>query len=102
MPPYARAEAKEGRMKGAFLRIEIQSIRMSSSTLVFSAVMHHEQIERPSDRMLLLRIEGILETAPHTAECVFSLTDLFAHDIRRQLVIFDELHAGSVPQECAA
>jgi hypothetical protein len=77
-------------------------MRVTGSALVLCTAVHREQVKRSSDGMFLPRIEGILETALKATECVFSLTDLFAHNIQRQLVIFDELHAGSVSRERVA
>lgn len=76
-------------------------MRVIASAFTLGAVVHREHVERPAYRMGLVRIERELEAAFRAAESVFRLGDLFAHHIRRQLVVFDKPHDRSVSRECA-
>jgi hypothetical protein len=77
-------------------------MRMSSSFFALSTVVYGKQIERLTDRMWLLRIERVLEAALDTAERVLLVRVFLADNIKRQLVVFDEPHARSLPRWRAA
>ena len=76
-------------------------MRVTASAFALGAVVHCQNVERPAYRMRLLWVKRKLEAAFSTAESVFRRGDLFAYYIQWQLVIFDKLHARSVPRECA-
>ncbi len=77
-------------------------MRVTALPFGLGAVMHGEQIERPSDRTCLQRVERILKTALETTERMLRLCDFLSHYVRRQLVIFDESHARRLSREGAA
>ena len=77
-------------------------MRVTALAFALGAVVHSKQIKWLGDRARLPWIECRLKTTFQAAQRVLRFRVFFADHIRRQLVILNELHAGSLSRRAAA